>query len=137
MLISDSHKFVFHHVPGTAGSSITSVLAKYCRGYKGQPEYFGGPIDVAGYSWPDSVHCGYQMHEPIRNTETPNNYFSFAFIRRPEDMDFITDDKGNTLVDFVGRYENLEEDFDVVLNWIGVEKVLLPQWNKSVEQETR
>ena len=135
VLISDSHKFVFHHVPGTAGSSITSVLAKYCRGYKGQPEYFGGPIDVAGYSWPDSIHCGYQMHEPIRNTKFPNNYFSFAFVRRPEDMGFICDDKGNDLVDFVGHYEELEKDFNYILDKIGLEKVSLPLLNKSVEPE--
>ena len=133
MLVSDSHKFVFHHVPNTAGSSITSVLAKHCRGYKGQPEYFGGETNVGDYAWPSDLHCGYQMHEPIRNTKFPSNYFSFAFIRRPEDMDFITDDEGNTLVDFVGRYENLEEDFDVVLNWIGLEKKVLPKWNISSE----
>ena len=133
VLVSDSHKFVFHHVPNTAGSSITSVLAKHCRGYKGQPEYFGGETNVGDYAWPSDLHCGYQMHEPIRNTKFPSNYFSFAFIRRPEDMDFITDDEGNTLVDFVGRYENLEEDFDVVLNWIGLEKKVLPKWNISSE----
>ena len=35
MIISDSHKFVFHHVPKTGGSSITAALAPYCRNYEG------------------------------------------------------------------------------------------------------
>jgi hypothetical protein len=93
MLISDSHKFVFHHIPKTAGSSITSVLAKYCRGYQGTPEEFGYSVGppfkkVGNYTYPDDLHCGHWMHEPVRNVidDIPKGYFSFAFVRNPIDL---------------------------------------------------
>lgn len=35
-------------------------------------------------------------------------------------LDYITDDKGGFLVDFVGRYENLEEDWKVICDRIGI-----------------
>jgi len=137
VLVSDTHKFVFHHVPSTAGSSITSVLAKYCRGYKGQPEYFGGSAGIGGYAWPDAVHCGYEMHTPVRDTDFPDDYFSFAFVRKPSDMDFVCGKDKNTIVDFVGRYENLQEDFDFVCSKVGIEKTTLPRWNIGGENGSK
>jgi hypothetical protein len=135
MLISDTHKFVFHHVPNTGGSSITSVIAKYCRGYRGQPEYFGGSSGAPDYPWPNAIHCGYEMHTPVRYTESPNDFFSFAFVRRSSDMDFVCDEDGNTLVDFVGRYENLQDDFDFVCKKIDIYPVKLPKWNVGGSSE--
>ena len=35
MIISDSHKFIFHHLPKTAGTSITVALAPYCNKWEG------------------------------------------------------------------------------------------------------
>ncbi len=34
----------------------------------------------------------------------------------------LVDMKGNYLVDFIGRYENLENDFNEVLDKIGIKK---------------
>lgn len=116
MLISDSHKFVFHHIPKTAGSSITAVLAKYCRGYQGIPEEFGYSVGppfkkVGNYTYPDDLHCGHWMHEPVRNVidDIPEGYFSFAFARRPIDLllsAFYSNDtlySANTFDEFVDR----------------------------------
>lgn len=50
-------------------------------------------------------------------------------------LDYITDDKGNVLVDFIGRFENLEEDFRK-MNLAGT-GVKLPHANKSSHKDYR
>lgn len=48
---------------------------------------------------------------------------------RPQ-ADWVTDERGNLMVDFVGRFERLEEDFRHVCDQIGAE-ASLPHKNKS------
>jgi chondroitin 4-sulfotransferase 11 len=50
-------------------------------------------------------------------------------------LDYITDDNGNVLVDFIGRYENLEEDFRN-MDLAGC-AVKLPHINKSTHSDYR
>jgi len=44
---------------------------------------------------------------------------------------FVSDKQGNIIVDFVGRYENLQADFQKVCEKIGVTATLLPHLNRS------
>ena len=45
---------------------------------------------------------------------------------------FLTDKKQNLIVDFIGRFENLEKDFDFVLNKLNIKKnIELPHFNKT------
>lgn len=46
---------------------------------------------------------------------------------------FIFDDAGSLLVDFVGRYENLQQDFAYVCQRVGLLPIKLRQRNKSVQ----
>lgn len=43
---------------------------------------------------------------------------------------FVSDENGNIMVDFIGRFENLEEDFETMCNMIGIEAVL-PHLNRT------
>lgn len=43
----------------------------------------------------------------------------------------ISDEAQNVLVDFIGRFENLQEDFNVVCDKIGIPRQELPHKNKS------
>lgn len=45
--------------------------------------------------------------------------------------DFICDSSGKQIVDFVGKYENLQEDFNYVCNQIGISPIKLPHINRS------
>lgn len=45
---------------------------------------------------------------------------------------YVNDASGNLLVDFVGRFERLQEDFDHVCNCIGIPQLQLPHTNKSI-----
>ena len=95
MLVSDSHKFVFHHVPKTGGTSITAALAPYCNLWKGTL-----PEDEK-HGWQVQFHQ-VGLHLPVKEAiesvlpwptgpmakwpwpdDFPKGYFSFAFVRNP------------------------------------------------------
>ena len=45
---------------------------------------------------------------------------------------FVTDQRNNLVVDFVGRFENLEEDFNKICKIAGLPPIALPHRYKSV-----
>lgn len=45
--------------------------------------------------------------------------------------DFVCDDNGNILVDFIGRFESLQNDFDYVCKKIGLLPTQVPHVNKA------
>jgi sulfotransferase famil protein len=47
--------------------------------------------------------------------------------------DFLHDESGTLLVDFVGKYETLQADFDKVCDRIGIPPTALPRVNRSLE----
>lgn len=49
----------------------------------------------------------------------------------PFQKPYIVDDNQKLIVDFLGKYESLDEDFDFVCNHIGIETPRLPHRNKS------
>jgi len=155
--VSDDYRFVFHHVPKTGGTSITSVLSKYCREYEGE----------------------LPQHTPVRECiDAPEGYFSFAFIRNPFDSvvsawgnylqsgpftlstnykkaetfeEFVErdicggisivsewptqfsylSDGSKILVDYIGRFENLTEEFYRIMGIIGTPLSILPKKNSG------
>ena len=155
MIISDSHKFIFHHLPKTAGTSITVALAPYCNKWE-------GALPEQTHGWQVKLH-EVGMHTRLREIDSEPNYFSFAFVRNPfdviasawdptEDKDFdefiekriltgieicdrqsqyehLSSKDETLLVDFVGRYENLAKDFYKVIDAIEVPLMRLPKFN--------
>ena len=97
--------------------------------------------------------------------EKQEEYFSFAFVRNPWDRllssylyfkrsgydistfrDFFKSDDCaihcqpqsyfiNKNIDFIGRFENLQEDFNLVCEKLGIEPKQLPHENKSVRKK--
>ena len=167
MLVSDSHKFVFHHVPKTAGSSITAALAPFCNRWKGVL-----PEEIHG--WQVQFHR-IGMHTQLGIIKSAGEflaeYFSFAFVRNPYEVvvsawdfekikdfdiyveqqiftglqicarrsqyDHLSDEEGNLLVDFIGRYENFAEDFYKIIEAIEVPLLLIPKRNIKKERKTQ
>ena len=159
-LISDSHKFVFIHIPKTGGTSIKAVLTPLSS-----PTYLEKRAD--------------NKHLTVNELETSfpkmksESYFSFAFIRNPWDRllsfysyklenpfhddyidvlklgsfeafidnqhktgrisqsRFICDFEGNQILDFIGRFETLRDDFNGVCDIIGLDQPNLPHKNSS------
>jgi hypothetical protein len=51
-------------------------------------------------------------------------------------LEWITDEKGDIIVDFVGRFENLQADFDTVCDEINLERQDLHHENRSRHDDT-
>ena len=47
-------------------------------------------------------------------------------------MDWVTDEHGNNKMDFIGRVENLENDFEYVCNKLNLKHDFVGNRNKSV-----
>ena len=134
-----SHPFVFIHVPKTGGTSIRNALGLGAT-----------PFHMTAQKLRD--------HHPEAASR-----FSFTFVRNPWDrlvsyvhsvrgntwemptqfddyvpqVNYIMDETGNALVDFIGRYENLEEDFHTICVRIGIPTPPLPHLNPSMHRNYR
>ena len=52
-------------------------------------------------------------------------------VRKATQLDFLTGSKGEVIVDFIGRFENLQEDFNFVCDKTGIPQQKLPHKNKT------
>ena len=158
-MISHKHKFIFIEVPKTGTRSICSVLennfsAVVLRPHLGASKWHTHleryqarfPKKIPSYfkfcfvrnPW-DKIVSQYHFN---RHSFGMNDYtfeeYVHAFKRGKRiswlNYDFLswmTDDKGNMLMNFVGRFENLQEDFNIVCDKIGVPRQKLPHRNKT------
>ena len=165
-MISDSHKFIFIHIPKTAGTSLCNIFLKekaYIHTKKGRY---------------------YQSHESVNDLEITNSeemdkYFTFSFVRNPfrrlvsyynfkintkyfppkisfKEMcrkiykkerkgirdrnfllhtrsccEYLINKNGEINIDFIGKVENLQKDFDFICDKINLQKQIIPKQNKS------
>ena len=76
-----------------------------------------------------------QHHEIFKSFAGFEEYLDW---RCAEDVhfqkDYIVDEQGEVIVDFIGRMENLNEDFKTICRKIGIEVADLPHLNKSVSK---
>lgn len=77
------------------------------------------------------------QHDFIKSVESFDHYIEW---RVKEDKhlqkEFVTGDNGDIIVDFVGKIENLETDFNYVCKKIGIQSSLLHK-NKSYHRDYR
>jgi len=67
----------------------------------------------------------------VTNGRPTENSYSDAYRHVLPQYDFLHDDQGNLLVDFIGRFENLQTDFNHVCSRLGFKETLLPRINVS------
>lgn len=184
MLISHKYKFVFVHVPNTAGTSITSALQPYCD--KPKDVLFNRMLSTVGINvnwFIGSVtwrrgrkHTTASQVKIMLPEYYFDEYFKFAYVRNPwallvsyyhfikgdkaakrssrinnmsgfdeylhyeikrnkfSQSNFLVDSKGSLLVDYVGRFENLVEDYETICSRIGI-PAYIPHKKKSVHSD--
>ena len=136
-MIDTKHKFIFVHVIKTAGTSISRALgqtgvnhdtAQALRdrvGSKVWDEYF--TFAFARNPW-DKIYSQFKFN---RQQYTPSIHSFEEYVRyfanggqisgdgnNPRILPWITDKSGKVIVDFVGRFESLQDDFNIICNKI-------------------
>ena len=152
MIYSDSNKFMFYHIPKTAGTSLHTVLKRYAV----------GPHVNEPHLTRVRSHVGV---EPTWDKYKGGEYFSFAIVRNPYDRMFslynflkrrrviketleefinkmdrepsqfkLLNYNGVVPLSFVGKFENLEEDFNFIADKIKIKERYkdLPKLFKAV-----
>jgi len=185
MLVSSQQKFLFVHIPKSAGTSVTAAL----KSFSDKPEEvwinrllakIGINVNWVGpFHWVRGrKHSTARQMQVMYSNSVFDDYYKFAFVRNPwallvsyyhyiksnqhhhrskkiNNIDsfesyihyeikrnkinqsrFVTDSFGNDLVDFVGRFESLENDLGVILERIGVEAEI-PHFNSSTHTDYR
>jgi hypothetical protein len=156
-MINHEHRYIFIHIIKTGGSSIEKTFRgrrvhKFAKKYKKQigskewNNYFKftfvrNPWDkmVSQYFYIQKCRGGnYDLtfREFILAFEycTESEYIlgnGIAVKFNPIQLPWILDDDGNCLVDYIGRFETLQEDFNIVCDKIGVPRQQLPHENKT------
>ena len=156
-MVSHKHKCIFVHIIKTGGTSIEKFFRggkvhKFAKNYKKRVgnkkwnNYF--KFTFVRNPWDKMVSQYFYIQKRKEGKyELKFREFILAFESCPESeyikgngvavrynpiqLPWILDDNGNCLVDFIGRYENLQEDFNTVCDKIGIPQQKLPHENKS------
>lgn len=66
----------------------------------------------------------------LKNTKAEYLGWGYWFMTHNQ-LDILSDKNGNLLVDYIGRFETLQKDFDYICDRIGKEKIILPHVYKT------
>ena len=82
-------------------------------------------------SWDDDRYTG----KKIKAMKDFEEYVLSPLCRKKGCRDFVVDDNGKIIVDFIGRLESIEKDFAYVCSKIGLAKIKLPRHNISKHEK--
>lgn len=146
-MIVHEHKLVFIHINRTGGVSIETAFEQPVMDHT-QPfkimkelgdkwnEYY--KFSIVRNPW-DRMVSVYSNRKKWNNEDSTENIefedwmLSLNYYKEFNQLKWITNPKSEIIVDFVGRFERLEYDFQKVCRKIGVKKAL-PHKNKSEHQ---
>lgn len=81
-------------------------------------------LGVSSIDFKEWVRLTYHEQDP--------EYMDIPLMFKPQ-MDWITDEKGKVLVDFIGKFEHLEKDFNSVCGHLGI-NAKLPHLKKTTRE---
>lgn len=162
-MISEKHKSIFVHIPKTAGTSIEKKLGLFEDFQRGVQDHrtiieLRNSMEIMDFKkyfkfsfvrnpW-DRVFSWYRnvMRDPIhrKGQNIPDDCsfaqflecFSTNLVLKPQ-LYWLEDEKGDIPLDFIGRFENLSEDFKKVSKAIGIKEADLPHYLSSQKPDYR
>lgn len=146
-MIDHRYRCVFVHQRKCAGTSIIHSFGKTLD----MPDWHLGNDGVLGQDWPrvpadyfkftvvrnpwDRFVSGWKYCESTKNLSLlealrslPKEGFDYRHVTRPQ-LDILLDSRLKLVVDFVIRFETLQDDFDEVCKTIGKPRSVLPRTN--------
>ena len=114
--------------------------AKQIRDYLGKniyDKYFKFSIVRNPYDLQVSLYHYIKQSKGHRDYEVANKLSFKEFVRREisnkalRQSDFLNDEKGNMIVDYIGKIEELQQSMGDICNKIGIQQVDLGHKNKS------
>ena len=156
MFINHKHKFIFIHIPKNAGTSIRNSFN--INGYDKQvvskryphstcseiKKYCGEEVWNSYYRFAfvrnpfDRLVSFYHFHksDQYKHKIGRERAFSQSFkewVMNNNDVNIMRNqsDYLDEQINFIGSYENLQEDFNSVCNLIGIPPYELPHYNQS------
>lgn len=158
-MISHKHQYIFIHIPKCGGTSVESCLLNF-EGVKRPKRLSLLPQKTKDEYHLNSGVKGHAFLKEIDLT-LKEKYFAFTFVRNPFDKivsEYLWDPQFNNLtfvkflqtqakwqirhsntqyefidehIDFIGKFENLQQDFNVACDQIGIQQQDLPHRNKT------
>jgi len=149
-MIDHKRKFIFIHIPKAGGTSVEAALE-----LKGGPqhvpfkfhpnknEYFSFTIIRNIFDKAVSWYLFHKKNYPKLNeyqTKDFNEWVrlgmkthsAYTLVKNPlSDLDFLEDSDNKVKLNFIGRFGNFQEDFDIICGKIGIPQQKLPHKNKS------
>lgn len=158
MLISLQHKFIFIRIYKTASTSIREALTPFAmkEDNKGCPPHISASeiINMVGkeifdmfysfavvrnpWDWQTSEYefllraTKHQHHKLVQDFGGFDRYIQWRVENIQLQKSFIYSGKGELLVDFVGRFENIEDDFKTICSRIGITAPPLPRLQVTI-----
>ena len=91
-------------------------------------------VSLYHFALGSNTHFQHQLIKSMRNFD---EYIEWRVSKdRKLQKDFVTDENGNLIMDFIGRYERLEEDFEHICKVLSI-TTALPHLNKSLRGDYR
>lgn len=150
-------RFIFVHINKTGGISVEKSLKLYgrehrtalmFRDYLGEEQFnrvfkfafVRNPWDkvVSHYCYRyqtnqtqlKSRNIGFKEWIMLTYCRKDPNHLDFPRMFLPQ-LDWICDEKGNVIIDYIGRFENIQHDFNKICDRIDIKRKLLPHKNKT------
>jgi len=120
-------QYFWNHKPGPI-SKKKLVLDPFTtfQEYQRKSEKWALLKDLDQFS-PEDIHETYELLRQYRGIYQADSLFQYHYVYSPE---------GNELIDFVGRFENINSDFQLIAERIGID-VSLPHRNSTSHRDYR